>query len=102
MEEVWEVFLLRLRSGTKEETPDWPKSIFGADGRGDGQSKLSGVMRPEAQGDQLWDQAHVSSVLKLNGSVGWGQGAVLEQNSPTKPSRESCLSGPSSVGPQSP
>lgn len=95
-------FLLRLRSGTKEETPDWPKSILGADGRGDGQSKLSGVMRPEAQGDQLWGQVHVSSVLKLNGSVGCGQGAVLERDSPTKPSRGSCLSGTSSVGPQSP
>lgn len=46
------------------------------------QNKLSGVMRPEAQGDQLWVQVHVNSVLKLNRSVGWGQGAVLEWDSP--------------------
>lgn len=40
------------------------------------------VMRPKAQGDQLQGQVHVSSVLKPSGSMGWGQGAVLEWDSP--------------------
>ena len=39
---------------------------------------IKAVMRPEAQGDRLWGQVHVSSVLKLSGSVRWGQAAVLE------------------------